>query len=127
MRTRRILTTLGLSAALVMSGAGMAPAADYPPVPQKVTCKAKAVSNKSKIKIDMGPDLPGELNYTFKIEKKVSGQWLQLQRDYLTQGPTETRTINVRKGLYRFKCYSIVYPTANPKLDARSNAVKIKR
>ena len=52
---------------------------------------------------------------------------MQLQKTYTTQGPTETRTINVKKGLYRFKCYSLAFPTASPKLDATSNAVKIKK
>ena len=46
---------------------------------------------------------------------------------YRTQGGAETRTVNVKKGTYRVKCYGKAFPISAPALDATSNTVKIKR
>lgn len=91
-----------------------------PPVP--TTCVAKAVSKKSKIKVDMGPDLPGNGYYKFRIDVKKKGEWFRYLKMKKTQGATETRTVNVPKGTYRAKCYG---PTEAQ--DSRSKVVKIKK
>ncbi len=47
-------------------------------------------------------------------------------KTYRTQGGGETRTVNVKKGTYRVKCYGKAFPIPAPALDATSNTVKIK-
>jgi hypothetical protein len=120
-------------AAIVMIGGGVglaapAQAADYPPTPQKVTCSAKAVNSASRIKVNMGPNLPGSLNYTFRIERRTSAGWARFLQDFKTKGAGETRTVNVPRGTYRVKCYNIGFPQiAGTLFDTNSSRVKIRR
>lgn len=128
LRTKSIAAATGL---LLLGGLGVvapAQAAEYPPVlPQPVSCKAQAVSKATKIKITMGPALAGTGYYTFRLDKKTKRGWTRYLKTYRTKGGDETRTINVRKGTWRAKCYGKAFPIAAPALDATSNAVKIRK
>lgn len=121
--------SVGTGALLVASVGIAAPvqAATYPPAPKPVSCSAKAVSHASKIKINMGPNLPGKQYYIFRLEKKTSSGWARYLKKYKTQGKSETRTINVGKGTWRAKCYSRGFPKSDPRVDATSNSVRIKK
>jgi hypothetical protein len=92
-----------------------------------ITCNAKAVSRASKIQVNIDPDLAGAGYYTFRIDKRTKGKWNRALKIYRTQGGAETRTVNVKRGTYRIKCYGKAFPIAAPALDATSNTVKIKR
>ncbi len=96
--------------------------APKPPKPQPTTCVATAVSKKSKIKVNMGPNLPGKGYYKFRIDVKKRGEWFRYLKMMKTKGAGETRTVNVPKGTYRAKCYG---PTEAQ--DSRSAVVKIKK
>jgi hypothetical protein len=129
----RIRTKAAAAGAAVVIVAGLgtvapAQAADYPPNVSPVTCSAKAVSGATKIKVNVNPNLPGSGFYYVRLQKRVaSGNFAQYQKLYKTQGKGETRTINVGKGTWRFKCYSTAFPIAAPSIDGISNAVKIRR
>ena len=114
------------SVTLTVTATPTLPAVVVPPVvvPPVVptTCVASAVSHKSKFKVDMGPDLPGDGYYLVRIEVKKSGKWFRYLKFAKTEGPTETKTVNVPKGTYRAKCYG---PTEAQ--NSRSNVVKIKK
>lgn len=98
------------------------PAASKPPTGPPTTCKATAVSKKSKIKVNMGPNLPGNGYYLFRIDVKKSAGWFRYLNSMKTHGKGETRTVNVPKGTYRVKCYG---PTEAQ--DSRSKVVTIKK
>jgi hypothetical protein len=121
----------GAAIVMVAGGVGLAApaqAADYPPTPTKVSCSAKAVKSASRIKVNMGPNLPGDLNYTFRIERRTSAGWARFLTNFQTQGAGETRTVNVPRGTYRVKCYNIGFPeVAGTLFDTTSKRVKIRR
>lgn len=140
-RTRA--AAIGVGAVLVMSVPGVANAAApsvaptgasivaadpvYPPVLQQVSCKASAVKSRTRIRINMGPNLPGDQYYIFRLEKRTSDGWVRYLKKHRTQGRAETRTVNVPKGTWRAKCYGTAFPIAAPALDATSSSVKIRR
>lgn len=67
------------------------------PIP---TVKIKAVSGRSKLKVDVNPDR-GSKSYVFQVQRKeADGSWRAV-KSYETRGATETRTLNLRKGTYR--------------------------
>ena len=62
--------------------------------------KIKAVSARSKLKVDVNPNMGGKY-WTFQIQRKnADGSWKAL-KTYRTWGSTEKRTVNLRKGTYR--------------------------
>ncbi len=131
LRTKAVAIGAGSMLALSVAGtagASVSPvAADYPAIPGKVSCKAKAVQKKSKIKVNMGPNLAGNAYYTFRIDKKTKSGWVRQLKTYKTKGSGETRVVNRKKGTYRVKCYGTAFPIAAPGLDATSGRVKLKR
>ena len=67
------------------------------PIP---TVKIKAVSHRSKLKVDVNPNR-GTKFYVFQVQRKnADGSWKAV-KSYETRGRTETRTLNLRKGTYR--------------------------
>lgn len=128
MKNRSAVAAIGAGIMLAAAVPGVAQAAEYPPTVPAVNCSAKAVSKATKIKVNVNPNLPGNKFYYVRLQKRVaSGNFAQYQKLYKTQGKGETRTINVGKGTWRFKCYSTAFPIASPLVDDISNAVKIKR
>ena len=62
--------------------------------------KIKAVSARSKLKVDVNPNM-GSKYWTFQVQRKnLDGSWKAL-KTYRTWGSTEKRTLNLRKGTYR--------------------------
>jgi hypothetical protein len=76
----------------------------------------------------MGPNLPGNAYYTFRLDVVRKGTWFRYLKQYRTQGKSETRTINVPKGTYRVKCYGQTFPEITGRVagDATSATVVIK-
>jgi hypothetical protein len=72
-----------------------------PPVVQPApTVKVKAVSGRSKLKVDVNPNM-GRKYWTFQVQrKKADGSWKPL-KTYRTLGSAEKRTINLPKGTYK--------------------------
>ena len=64
------------------------------------TVKIKAVSHRSKLKVDVNPNR-GTKFYVFQVQRKnADGSWKAV-KSYETRGATEKRTLNLRKGTYR--------------------------
>jgi hypothetical protein len=62
--------------------------------------KVKAVSGRSKLKVDVNPNM-GRKYWTFQIQRKnADGTWKPL-KTYRTWGSAEKRTINLPKGTYK--------------------------
>lgn len=73
-----------------------------PPVVQPTpTVKVKAVSGRSKLKVDVNPNM-GRKYWTFQVQRKNNrdGTWKPL-KTYKTLGSAEKRTINLPKGTYK--------------------------
>ena len=73
-----------------------------PPVVQpSPTVKVKAVSGRSKLKVDVNPN-KGRKYWTFQVQrKKADGKTWKPLKTYKTYGSAEKRTINLPKGTYR--------------------------
>lgn len=71
------------------------------PSKPKPSVAVKAVSHRSKLHLNVNPNL-GKDCWRFKIQKQRSdGSWRTLKKTYKTKGSAETRTINLKKGTYR--------------------------
>ncbi|MGB7963541.1 MAG: hypothetical protein WCF12_11375 [Propionicimonas sp.] len=71
------------------------------PSEPKPSVAVKAVSHRSKLSLNVNPNL-GKDCWRVKIQKKRSdGTWKTLKKTYKTKGNAETRTINLKKGTYR--------------------------
>ncbi len=86
-------------------------------------CTVKAVSGRTKVTIDVNPNLPGSQNYSFLLQKKTKGGWAPHGEVHRTKGRSETRTVNVPKGTWRAQCY----PATALQAGAMSKSVKTKR
>ena len=76
-----------------------------PPVttPAKsASVKAKAVSGKSKMRINVNPN-KGSGFWKVKIQKKTATGWKTLKKTYRTKGRAEILTVDLPKGTYRAK------------------------
>jgi hypothetical protein len=63
--------------------------------------KAKAVSGRSKLKVDVDPTA-GRKAWTFQVQaKQVDGSWVTLPKVYRTLASSEKRTVNLPQGTYR--------------------------
>jgi hypothetical protein len=78
------------------------PTPPAPPVftPPTARVKVKAVSARSRLKVDVNPNR-GSKYWTFQVQRKnADGTWKAL-KTYRTLGSTEKRTVDLRKGTYR--------------------------
>ena len=113
----------------VGSGTPLPPAVSPAPAPAPVTirtpvkCKARPVSGRTKIKVNVNPNLPGSQNYGFRLQKRVKGDWATYAKVRMTKRKSETRTVNVAKGRWRVECF----PATALQLGAVSKSVKIRR
>ncbi len=82
-----------------------APPATATPVPPvsgqpSPVVRLKAVSGRSKLKVDVDPNKGGKY-WTFQVQRKnADGSWKAL-KTYRTKGSKEIRTVNLGKGTYR--------------------------
>jgi hypothetical protein len=99
------------------------PAAGTAPgqVVKAVTVKASAVSGKSKVKVNVNPNM-GKGYWSFQFEKKSGAVYRLLPKVYKTQGAAEKLTVNLKKGTYR----AVVLPKYGY-AGATSNVVTLKR
>jgi hypothetical protein len=68
------------------------------PAPQ---VKAKAVSGKSKMLVDVNPTARKKA-WTFQVQaKQPDGSWITLPKVYRTRASSEKRTVNLPQGTYR--------------------------
>ncbi len=66
------------------------------------TVKTKAVSRSGKLRVDVDPNLKKKGYWRVQVQKQSKdGSWTTLRKSYKTQGKKETRTINLKKGVYR--------------------------
>lgn len=87
------------------------PTAEQP----RITLVLKAVKKKSRLRIDVGPDLE-QSNYRLRIQRKAGKKWRPVK---LTQtlGPQDRITVNLRRGTYR-----VIVPAQHGLLGARATA-----
>ncbi|MCB0919760.1 MAG: PPC domain-containing protein [Actinobacteria bacterium] len=88
--------------------------------PKSVEAKLTAVKRRSKLRLDVNPDVPGK-QYQFTVQKKRKRGWRDVNT-YTTKGAGSARTINMRKGTYR----AVVAASAGYTGDV-SNRVRIRR
>lgn len=63
--------------------------------------KVSAVLHRGALRVDIDPN-EGSGYWTFQIQRQnADGSWTTLVRTYRTLGSEETRTINLRRGVYR--------------------------
>lgn len=92
------------------------------PVTPSASVKITAVSARSKLKVDVNPNM-GSKYWTFQVQRKnADGSWKAL-KTYRTWGSTEKRTLNLRKGTYRVW----VNPKFGHKGAMSPNEVTLKR
>jgi hypothetical protein len=105
-KLRSAIAATGVGIFLVASVPATAQAVDnYPPGSKAVSCKVSTNANRSVLKVNMGPNQPGNRFYTFQIERKKNRVWSAYRGVYKTKGSKELRTVNVPKGTYRVQCF----------------------
>ena len=123
MKLGQAVAAIGAVVLLAASAPGAAQAVDgYPPGVKPVFCEAYVNASLSKITLNMGPNQPGSRYYRFRIDVKRGSKWVRYKTYYRTKGVDERRTVNLRKGTYRARCYGKYGFT-----DTTSNTVKLKR
>ncbi|MBL0749924.1 hypothetical protein [Nocardioides baculatus] len=76
------------------------PVVTPPPAEQpRITLALKAGRKKSRLRIDVGPDLE-QSNYQLKIQRKAGKKWRTVKRTQ-TLGPRDRIRIDLRRGKYR--------------------------
>jgi hypothetical protein len=86
------------------------------------TVKVRAVRNRSALQVDIDPNL-GAGAYRFQIQaRKGDGSWATLSRVYRTQGASETRLVDLPRGVYR-----VVTVPASGAAPVYSTAVRLLR
>jgi len=58
------------------------------------------VGRQSKLKVDIDPNM-GRRAWVFQVQRRTDDDAWRTLRTYRTLGTRETRTINLRKGVYR--------------------------
>lgn len=71
-----------------------------PPGAARASVRLAAVSDGSKLRIDVDPDR-GPGYWRVQVEERSTGTWRTLPSTYRTQGSRETRTIDMGAGTYR--------------------------
>jgi hypothetical protein len=71
------------------------------PIPKRPSIAVAAVSSSDKLKVTVTPSR-GSGYWSFRVQYRNSrGTWSTSATTYRTEGTTETKTINLRKGAYR--------------------------
>lgn len=92
------------------------PVVTPPPTEQpRIALALKAVKKKSRLRIDIGPDLDPS-NYRFTIQRKAGKKWRPVKRTQ-TLGPKDRSTVNLRRGTYR-----VIVPAQHGMPGARATA-----
>ncbi len=84
--------------------------------------EVKAVRGRSKLRIDVDPNL-ARGNVRFRVQRLgKAGTWVTLKRKYRTKGRAEKRTLNLRRGTYR-----VVVPAQRDLSGAMSAPIWLRR
>jgi hypothetical protein len=76
------------------------PVATAPPTEQpRIALALKAVKKKSRLRINIGPDL-NPSNYTFVVQRRLGKKWRTVRRTQ-TLGPRDVSVIDLPRGRYR--------------------------
>lgn len=95
------------------------PVVDPTPPPPTITLSLRAVRKKSKLRIDIGPDLDPS-NYRFTIQRRAGKKWRTMRRTQ-TLGARDVSIIDLPRGTYR-----VVVPRQHDMAGAKAE-VKLKR
>lgn len=71
-----------------------------------VTVKVRAQAHRSKLFVNVDPNLTDGRHWKFQVQAKAHGRWITLAKTYQTKGEEQTRTLNLAKGEYRVKVES---------------------
>jgi hypothetical protein len=92
-----------------------------PPAEQAgATLAVRAVKQRSRLRIDVGPDSASS-NYRVVIQRKVGRKWRKVVR-VATRGTRDVVVVNLRRGKYR-----VVLPTSAQGAAVTSSAVRLRR
>jgi hypothetical protein len=73
------------------------------PLPPRVSAQVRAISGRSKLYVNVDPDV-GKGYWTFKIQYlRAAGTWAEKRTSYRTRGKDETRILNLPRGTYRVR------------------------
>ena len=89
------------------------------PPPPTITLSLRAVRKKSKVRIDIGPDLDPS-NYRFLVQRRHNKKWRTVRRTQ-TLGARDVSIIDLPRGTYR-----VVVPRQHAMAGARAE-VRLKR
>jgi hypothetical protein len=89
------------------------------PPPPTITLSLRAVRKRSKVRIDIGPDLDPS-NYRFLVQRRVGKKWRTVRRTQ-TLGVREISIIDLPRGTYR-----VVVPRQHEMTGARAE-VRLRR
>ena len=71
------------------------------PVSPSVVVKVRSIGRGDKLYVNVNPN-KGSGHWTFKVERRShAGSWKTLPKVYRTHGRGETRTLHLKKGIYR--------------------------
>lgn len=108
-------------------GTGSVPGNDPAPGPSPTSGSAatvalRAVSDRSKLSVDVDPNV-GKRYWKFKVQRlRGDGTWGERKPTYRTSGKAETKTLNLPKGTYRVRV-----PARFGLAEAVSSAVTLQR
>jgi hypothetical protein len=86
-----------------------------PPAQPSISLALKPVRRKSRLRIDIGPDLE-QSNYQLKIQRRAGKKWRTAKRTQ-TLGPRDRIVIDLRRGTYR-----VIVPPQHEMLGTRATA-----
>lgn len=70
-----------------------------PPPAPTITLRVRAIRRKSRLRINIGPDL-NPSNYTFVVQRRLGKKWRTVRRTQ-TLGPRDVSVIDLPRGTYR--------------------------
>ncbi|RYC14812.1 hypothetical protein [Nocardioides zhouii] len=86
-----------------------------PPPTPTITLELRAVKKKSRLRVDIGPDLDPS-NYRFTVQRRADGRWRTVKRTQ-TLGAQDVSIINLPSGRYR-----VVVPRQHDLAGTRAEA-----
>lgn len=90
-----------------------------PPAAPAVSLKVRAVKKRSRLKVDVGPDMT-QSNYRFKVQQRKRGKWRTVSQTQ-TLGARDVVVLNFKRGTYR-----VVVPDQHALKGAQATA-RLKR
>lgn len=95
------------------------PVVEPPPAQAGMTLRLRAVRKKSRLKVDVGPDLESS-NYRFTVQRRAGKKWRTVRRTQ-TLGPRDVMVLDLPRGTYR-----VVVPRQH-EMAGTSATVRLRR